>query len=74
MSAVRNATASLVITDGEGDRLRVDAIGSRSVGSYAAFVTFPGRQASVGIDHADGLELLSFLADALGVTGTEPTP
>ena len=55
--------------------LGVDTLATRTVGTYVVFVTFPGRQASVGLDHADGLELLSFLSDALGVTGTTgPTP
>lgn len=80
MTAVRDfvdKTPTLTISDGRGGVLYAMGWGAPSTPEDPDRVTLtagaPGdRTGVVGLDLDDGLELLSFLADALGVTGTEP--
>lgn len=78
MSAVRNAGGYVVVEDRDGDRLQIEP--TEETAHPDPFVVIvhaargPSRAvvASVGLTLTDGLAVLSALADALGVTGTEP--
>lgn len=57
--------AALVIEDTDGDRFTVEARQQPSASAVRLFVTQCGHPVAVTLE--DGLTLLSFLADALGV-------
>ena len=70
---VRNGTRYLEVTDAEGDYLTVvapEVPGERA--HYLAVVVLESGP-SVGVTLEDGLALLSFLSDALGVERYAPT-
>ena len=66
MSVRRNTHDDLIVTDKDGDRLVVERLEAGN--PWLVLVS------GVGLDLADGLALLSFLADALGVERYVPEP
>lgn len=64
MITERVSNTYIAVTDNDGDRLEVSRYLSRDA-DYPLVLSVAGTY--VGVDLDDGLALLSFLADALGV-------